>query len=218
MRFGIVVLFLFAHASFAWPRSIPVATANPPQALKTFTSPDGSFQFSYPNSLVVCERKQNESDAPFYWVPTENCMAYHPVCDGVTPQKYKVLTCLAFRRDESTKTPAFEAGTFSIEIVEEAATAKSCLAKPEYDTFTLRAPIQVKGISFTVFEFAEAGMSQNVSGALYRAFHSGKCYQLGIDVAQSSANDPPFDRMTKQELDRVNHALEQARDSFRFFK
>jgi hypothetical protein len=210
---------LLALSITAWAQGSQIpAEKQPSGELKTFIDPDRTFQFNYSNALILCEQKPNGSEAGFYWAPAESCMAYHPVCDGLTPERYKALACLGFLRDEYTRTPAFEAATFSVEIVQEAATAKSCLAKPEYDTFTVREPIRIGGISFTVFDFAEAEMSQNVSGTLYRAFHRGKCYQFGIDVAQSGANDPPFSVMTKQESDRVNHVLEQARDSFRFLR
>ena len=52
---------------------------------------------------------------------------------------------------------------------------------------------------------------------LYRTFHSGKCYQLGINRASASVvdHDP---RARQPDWREVDGALEEARQSFRFLK
>jgi hypothetical protein len=191
----------------------------PAHALKTFTSPDGVFQFNYSDTLIVCQQQKQEWGG-YAWVPSANCVAYHAVCDGLTPEKYEGLACLAYPRNQHTDAPAFEAATFSVEILEKVATAKTCTAKPDVDTFTSQPPIDIHGISFVALKYEEAGMNQSVSGNVYRTFHSGKCYQLGINRATANAQvfDPPAREMTKRDWADVNRVLQRARDSFRFLK
>jgi hypothetical protein len=188
-------------------------------AVKTFTAPDGVFQFNYSDTLIVCHQQKQEWGG-YTWVPAKNCLAYHPVCDGLTPEKYEALVCLAYPRDQHAASPAFEAATFSVEVLDDVATAEACVAKPDNDAFTPQAPININSISFAVFRYEEAGMSQSVRGNVYRTFHNGKCYQSGINDASSSAwaDAPPWRDMSQQGWDEVNRVLDQARDSFRFLK
>lgn len=191
----------------------------PAKPLKVFTAPDGTFQFSYSSTLIVCEAQKQESGG-YLWAPAKHCMAYHPVCDGLTPEKYEAIACLAYPRNKFTASPAFEAATFSVEIINEVPTAKACTAKPRGDTFTPQPPTRIQGVSVTVFKFGEWGMSQNTTGNVYRTFHNGKCYQLGVNDGRSTAgaDTRPWRDMTRQNWDSVNRLLEQARDSFRFLK
>jgi len=191
----------------------------PTYALKTFTSADGTFQINYSDTLIVCQQQKQEWGG-YIWVPAANCVAYHAVCDGLTPEKYEALACLAYPRNQHTDTPVFEAATFSVEILDDVATMKACVAKPANDAFTPQVPINLNGVSFAVFRYEEAGMNKSVSGNVYRAFHNGRCYQLGINVATINAQvyDPPAREMSERDWAVVNRILQQARDSFRFLK
>ncbi len=181
--------------------------------LKTFTNPDGAFQFNYPEILIVCQQQTQGAR-----VPAKNCSAYHPVCDAETPEKHTGIACLAYPKNKFTDTDAFEAATFSVEVLDRSVTEQDCLAKPPDELFEQRARLRIHGVSFAVFEFGEGGMNQSVGGHVYRAFHGGKCYQLGINAATANADvfDPPARELTKEDWAQVNGALEQARDSFRF--
>jgi hypothetical protein len=196
-----------------------VQNPQPANPLKIFTAPDGTFQFQYSDALIVCEARRQESGG-YLWVPAEHCMAYHPVCDALTPEQYEAIACLAYPRNKFTASPAFEAATFSVEIIKEVPTAKACAVRPDGDTFTLQPPIKIQGVSFTVFKLGEWGMSQNTTGTLYRTFHNGQCYQLGINDGRSTAwaDTPPWRDMTEHDWTEINRVLEQARDSFRFLK
>lgn len=209
----LLALPILAHGQSAANK--PAATAQP--ALKTFVSPDHNFQFNYSDILMVCQKQGAGENST--WVPAKNCAAYHPVCDAETPESYNAIACLAYPKNKFTDTDAFEAATFSVEIL-SGSTAESCRAKPADGLFEARDPILIHGVSFAAFEFGEGGMNQAVSGTMYRTFHAGKCYQLGINVATANADvfDPPAREMSKSDWNEVNGRLEQARDSFEFLK
>ncbi|MGP0020057.1 MAG: hypothetical protein ACLPHP_15910 [Candidatus Sulfotelmatobacter sp.] len=184
--------------------------------LQTFTAPDGTFSFRYPSLLIHCQQKAQG----YSWTPAETCAAYHPVCDEEASQESTAIACFAYPRNKFTNTGAFEAATFSVEIVNQAVTEKDCLSGPADQIFIPRPHLTIHGVSFAVFEFGEGGMNQSVGGHMYRTFHRGTCYQMGINVATASAQvfDPPERELTKADWAEVNGRLQQARDSFRFLK
>jgi len=178
------------------------------------------FSFRYSSQLIQCQQKKQGSGDGYYWIPAENCAAYHPVCDGETGEDNTAFACIAYPRNRFTNTSAFEAATFSVEIVNQIVTAQACLAGPADEIFSARPPVRIHGVPFSVFEFGEGAMNQSVSGEVYRTFHRGKCYQLGINVAMANPGvfDPPARELTKRDWREVKGQLEQARDSFRFIK
>ena len=91
---------------------------------------------------------------------------------------------------------------------------------PPDEIFRRQKDVTIHGVSFAVFEFGEAGMSQGVSGDVYRTFHRGKCYQLGINLATANAQtfDPPATEFTKDDWREVQGKLKRALNSFRFLK
>lgn len=195
------------------------------EALKTFTAPDGAFSFRYSNDLIHCEHKMQGFGEDYYWTP-DICTAYEPTCDELADPFHgqTSIACFAYPKNKFTDTEAFEAATFSVEVVAEQTTAKSCLAGPN-----LKGPrgegldvdklgtTRINGVSFARFELGEAGMNQGVDVKLYRTFHKRKCYQLGIDEANAAAVlfDPPA---KEADWGEVEGMLEQARKSFRFLK
>lgn len=94
---------------------------------KTFNDPDGAFSF-HADSLIHCEQRKQGDDEGYYWSP-ENCSASHPVCDDLlgTQGPQTSIACFAYPRNSFTNTPAFEAATFSVEIVDHKATERSYL-------------------------------------------------------------------------------------------
>jgi hypothetical protein len=208
----VFALHLIAGAAKSWAQN-----SGP---LETFTAPDGTFSFRYPRLLIHCQQKAQGTGEGYYWVPAESCAAYHPVCDGEAAEESTAIACFAYPRNKFTNTGAFEAATFSVEIVNQAVTEKDCLSRPADQIFIPRPHLTIHGVSFAVFEFGEGGMNQSVGGHMYRTFHRGTCYQIGINVATASAQvfDPPERELTKADWAEVNGRLEQARDSFRFLK
>ena len=134
---------------------------------------------------------------------------------------YAPIACFAYPRDKYTNTSSFEAATFSVEIINHIATVKDCVSAPPDEVFRRRdAEVILHGIKFAVFEFGEAGMSQAVSGDVYRVFHGGRCYQLGVNVATANAQtfDPPAKEFARQDRRAVRSPLDAARASFRFLE
>jgi hypothetical protein len=189
------------------------------EASNTFTAPDGAFTFRYSNQLIRCE-KQGEH----VWEPFENCTAHASVCDDTahfaSPGQTSIA-CFAYPRNKFTNTGAFAAATFSVEVVDDRTTAKSCLAGPEgVEDVDKHGATRIDGVPFSVFAVGEGGMNQSTVGDVYRTFHKGKCYQLGVNVATANVDtdDPPQRELTDADLREVNGTLEQARKSFRFLK
>ncbi len=182
---------------------------------RVFTDPDGAFSFRYPDRLIRC-KKSPQGD--YVWDPAGNCSAYAPTCDDLAGNGQTSIACFAYPRNKFTDTPAFEAATFSVEVVHGCTTAKSCLTGPaEADK---HGTTRIDGVPFAVFGIGDGGMNQEVDGDLYRTFHKGKCYQLGINLGTADAGtfDPPARAFTDADRHEVTGTLEQARQSFRFLK
>jgi len=88
---------------------------------------------------------------------------------------------LRISAEKITNTPAFEAATFSVEIVDHNATRESCLTENS------------EADEERVFEILTGAMNQLLDAHAYRTYHTGKCYQLGINVATANATvyEPP---------------------------
>lgn len=187
--------------------------------LKKFISADGAVEFRYSEDLVHCERQgANEG---YSWLPVENCAAYFPLCDSSISQNQTSIACFAYPRNRFTDTRAFEGATFSVEIIDAATRQNDCLSMSAEEGFIgQRGTRTIHGVSFTTAELSDAGMSQRIHGHVYRTFHGGKCYQLGINVvtADSQTFDPPVRDLSKSDWREIYGPLEQARDSFRFLK
>ncbi len=193
---------------------------NNAEPLATFTAPDGAFSFHHSGELMRCQKTEPADGGAQSWKPAENCVAYFPVCDGDVGPGQKSIACFAYPRNKFTNTKAFAAATFSVEAMNQIATEKACLAGPSAASNQPPRATTIGGVSFAVFEFSDAGMNQSVNGHVYRTFHRGMCYQLGINVATTNAQvfDPPARALAKEDLQEINNRLEQARDSFRFLK
>lgn len=203
--------------------SLPLSWAEShTEALKTFTAPDGAFTFSYSKQLVRCEKDPHGNDV---WHPPDICSSYQGVCDGLAAVDEKTQTsvvCFAYPRNKFTDTRAFEAATFSVEVVHDSKTANDCLAGPQLKDpdgggldVDKNGTKRIHGVSFAAFNFGAGAMNQGTSVNLYRTFHNGKCYQLGIDQGSAAAQifDPPVGEPDCGEVERT---LDQALNSFRF--
>ncbi|MFY9530717.1 MAG: hypothetical protein WAR24_17585, partial [Candidatus Acidiferrales bacterium] len=80
---------------------------------------------------------------------------------------------------------------------------------------------RINSISFKHFRISDAWTSGGQTGDIYRVFHDKKCYELGIQEANTSpgAYDPgTIKEFTKRDSDEVRARLKQALDSFIFIK
>jgi hypothetical protein len=180
---------------------------------RIFTDPDGAFSFRYSNQLIDCEQKPQQSK--------QACVAFAGVCDQLIGEEENQTSkaCFAYPRNKFTDSPTFASATFSVEVVDHDATKNSCLGGPPEDADKHGTAI-IHGVSFAVFETGEGGMNQGTFVEVYRTFHGGKCYQLGIDTAGSADGvfDPPVKELSDSDWREINGTLEQARKSFRFLK
>ncbi len=115
----------------------------------------------------------------------------------------------------------FEAATFSVAEVKRIETFTACLAG--FERWNTTGPSEsrvINKIDYRAFETGDAAMMQQLSARRYRTFHNGKCYQLNVAfaLANPAVFDPPAREFSKDDWNAVSHALEQARDSFRFLK
>jgi hypothetical protein len=84
----------------------------------------------------------------------------------------------------------------------------------------MRKPTTINHIAFKAFEIGDNGTSGGQSGPAYRTFHSGKCYELGIQNVLSRAEYDPgtVKEFTQQDSSEVDGRLRQALNSFVFLK
>jgi hypothetical protein len=166
---------------------------------ETFKSADGRFQFTYSSFLVRCTGESHEDGYLANWSP-DSCEAYSPVCDvpGSLPdsQGSNPIVCFAYRNDRFRDYPAFEAAAFSVGEIGWATTNKACLSGSRGWAIDPRGTgkiTSINGIKFKMFEPFSVGSGNYLDEHVYRAFHSGRCYQLSIDIASASVGDdnPP---------------------------
>ena len=187
-------------------------------ALKTFTAPDGAFSFRYSDQLIRCVKDPNGKHTR---ASIKNCSDYYDsLCDDLPNPGHgqTSIACFAYLDDKFTDTPAFQAATFSVEVVDEHTTAKSCLAGDEgVDDTDKQGTTKINGVSFTKFQLSNAGSNHGIGVDLYRTFHNGRCYQLGID--ESATNSQVFDPPVKEpDWREVFRTLDVPLKSFRFLK
>ncbi|HET6180287.1 MAG TPA: hypothetical protein VFE61_25420 [Candidatus Sulfotelmatobacter sp.] len=101
---GFVACALLAVFGVVWAQS---AAGNHPvpsrPALKTFTSPDGVFQFEYPALLIHCKpQPQGEGEAD-NWT-ADACAAYIPVCSYRADPNFVTIVCSAYPRNRHRHT------------------------------------------------------------------------------------------------------------------
>jgi hypothetical protein len=210
----LLVISCPACAQTSGSRSVPKKSAS-----KTYTSPDGSFQFTYPALLIHCERAEQKNGGG-NWIQKE-CVAYFPTCDeGIGVDSKNTIACLAYPRNKHSDTGAFEAATFSVGAIDALKNRGTCLHPPLQQIERKKGQVVINGFTFTEYETGEGGMSQGVGARIYRGFHAGTCYELAIAeaTADPEAFDPPERRLSKRDWAAVNGALEQARNSFRFLQ
>jgi hypothetical protein len=191
-----------------------VAQTHHPQSTKsTYVSPDGTFRFDYPDSVVQCKRDPNQ---PHWWIPAESCEAYTPVCSDVSCDSESTIACTAYATNDKKGTN-FEAAAFSVSEPKGADTENKCRSVAEdFRTVPIRTQT-INGVKFSVTQTDGVGTGHGMAGLVYSTFHQGKCYELDIRMASTSdgySDVPlkPFD------FEKVHRTLKTALDSFRFLK
>jgi hypothetical protein len=96
--------------------------------LRTYTSPNGRFQFKYSEVLVRCTEPDRDEGKRGGWYP-DSCSGYIPVCDNGGNPDTNTLVCLAYPSGEFKDYPTFEAETFSVAVIETSLTKGQCFSE-----------------------------------------------------------------------------------------
>ena len=201
MRFAAVaVLMTLASVSVLAQNSEHQASPVPE---RTFTNPDGTFQFEYPSQ---------PAPALCLWGAIEECQgAYIPTCEPYA------LVCVEYMSKYTT-------GGFQVKLVpgdyavrngaDVCVTPEPNKGDPRRAEFLISAesPVeQIGGITFVHGVFGGAAAGHSSWEDIYRAFHDGKCYELRITTTQ--ADVPPIPAPDKE---TVRQGLFRILHSFRF--
>ena len=151
--------------------------AQGPPALDTFNSPDGTFQFVYPETyeLLVGERILKA---------TQGRHAALPVCDFST-----ALACVIYPIESESET-RLEAAGFSVDSVPGITSEAECVAFGDEHARSrgMQSPLSSLSIHARIFRHASAlkkspGHLQTAD--FYRIFAEQQCYELQIAVSIS---------------------------------
>ena len=188
--------------------------------LQTFTSPDRVFKFQYSPGLVHCSSQKSEEGYPGSWFPAPACSSQQGVCDDAASSATTIV-CFAYPKDDFKDKPTFIAAAFFIAEVREATTPGACLKGSPNWLIESSQSTRINSISGKLFRITSEWTSGGQDGEIYRVFHDKKCYEFGIQEA--TTNPAAYDHeaikeFTKQDSAKVRASLEQARDSFTFFK
>jgi hypothetical protein len=186
--------------------------------LQTFTSPDGAFQFKYYRALIHCTQGAFRNGEA-RWIE-DSCLSQDDLCDDDST-KGTTIICLAYPNDKFKDKPAFIAAVFFVGLVTAATTQKSCLEGSQGWLIHDTQATKINGISARLFHTSDAWMSGGGSGEIYRVFHGNRCYELGVQEANSSTGgyDPgTFKEYTAHDAAKVRASLKQPLNSFRFLK
>ena len=187
----------------AVPRAVAQNRTTGPLALKvkTFVSPDGTFQFDYADSLARC---QPEGPVPTLLNERRSCASYIPVCDEDR------IACLAYPADEY-RGYNFEAAAFSVIALPGVTTELKCLTNVDRNTCRPPRSEAHNSVTFGTAECYEGGLGHHLNRQIYRTFHAGACYQLSVNIAESAfANFPAgtikeFSRADRQNVEQLLH-------------
>jgi len=153
------------------------AWAQGPPALETFTSPDGAFQFVYPETydLLVGERLLRATQGRHQAIP---------VCEFST-----ALACVVYPIEIQPEARLEGAG-FSVETLPGVTNETACLdyADPSASRDSQRR--QLTSIAIHSRMYRHASMRKKLPGHLqaidsYRTFNRQKCYELQIRISLS---------------------------------
>jgi len=150
--------------------------AQGPPTLDTFTSPDGNFQFVYPDSyeLLVGERILKA---------TQGLQATLPVCDFST-----AVACVIYPVEKERET-WLEAAGFTVATV-AGANESDCLSYKDEKSRSRTLDLSSTSISIRWRKFRHASGTKKLPGHVqssdfYRTFTRQKCYELQIQVSIS---------------------------------
>ncbi len=199
-----------------------------------FKSPDGTFVFRYPSSLVLCQPHyekpmpdadvSNEALEPLLtgWLP-DSCGAYLPICPGTElpvtasgPLHPEPIVCIAYPQSAYEGTN-IDGAAFSVSVIPELVTQSDCFEDwlGAQKTYWGR----IAGEKAKICENGEGGLSHGLGSDVYQIFHHGRCYDVEIRLTQTSAAvyDPGTIKiMSGSEDERIRRKLTSILNSFCF--
>jgi hypothetical protein len=178
-------------------------------ARKTYTSPDGEFQFQYPDWFIDCAEQSGEES----W----SCASYMPICSGTRTSTGATPVCVAYPRKRVGEGNNFGGAAFVVDKFKDAHDESTCLNITEAEG-TKSHIERINGASFTVAETDGVAMGHSLDGKIYRAFRNQTCYELDINIAAFNPEyyDPPRPKYFNQAP--VRKALQQVLATFKFLK
>ena len=185
------------------------------QTQKTFSSPDGLFRFKYPQMLVDCLPVLSHDKAASSVL--DSCVGQDPVCvDGAGDAK--TIACFGYPKERLQNTRTLVATMFFVAETPAAKTRKDCeKGSPNWlirKTWTRT----INRVSFTVFETEDNWLSGGQSVEVYRTFHGGKCYELGLQTVASRADSEVKQKLTNDDRKQIEATMKQPIRSFVFVK
>ena len=150
-----------------------------------------------------------------------SCMSQGGLCTG-PGSAGDTMACFAYLNEKFKEKPAFVAAAFYVLRIPAAKSEKACLAKsPNWYVISEKAhPTVINHIVFKTFEIGDNWTSGGQDGPVYRTFHKGTCYELGIQNVFSRGEYDPgtVKKFTQKDAMEVKTALQQALNSFVFLK
>jgi hypothetical protein len=200
--------------------------------LKTFTSSDGLFRFSYSDVLIDClpqptaadsatpATSKTSTDHPSALSIPAACASQGATCDGPGSEGASVA-CFAYPKERFKDKPSFVAATFYVSEIESAKNKKICMdGSPDWFVINSKGVTTINHVTFKIFEIGDNWMSGGQSGPAYRTFHNGKWYELRIQTVRSRAEYDPgtVKEFSKEDWSEVEGRLRNALNSFVFLK
>jgi hypothetical protein len=175
--------------------------AQGPPALDIFNSPDGIFQFVYPETyeLLVGERILKA---------TQGRNKSLPVCDFST-----ALACVIYPIESEQET-RLEAAGFSVDTVPSVSNEADCVAFADELARSRGTQLPLTSVSIHSRLFRHASATKKLPGHVqtadfYRIFAQQKCFELHIEV--SISDDPVLQKASASNTQgdaRANNARE----------
>ena len=184
--------------SLGWLNSL----AQGPPALETFTSPDGSFQFVYPESyaLLVGESMLRG---------TQGRHPVLPVCNFAS-----AIACVIYPIAEQWDT-RLEAAGFSVDKIAEAANESDCMSYADPGARE-RGTGALTSVTLHSRSFRRAIATRRLPGHLqasefYRTYRQQKCYELEVAVSladeTAAQKAPPAGSLGDARADSARESL-----------
>jgi hypothetical protein len=180
-------------------------------------SPRGEFQMAYSPPLVRCERRSTEPADGGAWLPKSSCRS--DVCEDQDSPSAGTVVCLAYAGEEFSEKVAFGAGAIFVAEVQESSAEISCQQGQPGWIRRRTGKSTIADAPAAQFHASERWMMHSRDSVIYRVFHRGKCYEIGIQRVHNSTGpyEPgTFQEFTPQDEAKVQQRLGQALRTFRF--